>query len=78
MFPPKIFFVHAQRQKRAVIGAFSPLPVAGLEFVRTFSFDGISIEYLIGSASAYGTTDLSKPDVKLLTRAQSNRLGRFP
>jgi len=35
--------------------------------VSTFSFDGFQFEYLIGSASADGTTKLSKPDVKLLT-----------
>jgi hypothetical protein len=34
-----------------------------------FFFDGFRFRYLIGSASADGTTDLSKPDVKLLSRA---------
>jgi hypothetical protein len=32
-----------------------------------FSFDGFRFEYLIGSASAEGTTKLSKPEVNLLT-----------
>jgi hypothetical protein len=32
-----------------------------------FSFDGFRFEYLIGSASADGTTKLSKPEVNLLT-----------
>jgi hypothetical protein len=32
-----------------------------------FSFDGFRFGYLIGSASAEGTTKLSKPEVNLLT-----------
>jgi len=34
-----------------------------------FSFDGFRFGYLIGRASADGTTKLSKPEVKLLSRA---------
>jgi hypothetical protein len=54
--------------------SFAYLPGAASDM---FFFDGFWFEYLIGSASAEGTTELSKPDVNLLTRTTRPR-GKFP